>query len=264
MSQEKMKVLELLQNGKISVDEAERLLKAIGETEEECYISHQVPIPNIKKIIRETLRFPKGMGRHCGMQRYDIENPKKVSIKTGTGNLELSSTNEDSVGIEVSGMHTIHNVDDELSINIGYGDAEIELPHCPSIDLKIGTGDVEIDSIHADSISLMSGTGDVEGSIFCKSATIVIGSGDIDLSLKKYENARITVGAGDVNMDISGGGLLKISAHPDAHVDLPEESVIVEEKIVNNVLKLTAKIKGDEGREITLTVGKGNITITAD
>lgn len=283
MSGEAMKVLELLEAGKITAEEAEKLLNAIDESPQKP--KAQIPEPpqipdiaeiekNVEQVIEKVVRVvPQAVSsamasiENQGEASYKFGSPEEISISIASGDLKLLSNPDGNAVIEVDGMHTIRDSSGTVALSVISGDAEIALPEKIKAKISLASGDMEIDSVKMTSLKLSLGTGDMEGEIAIENAAISIGSGDVDMEIQEFKNVALSIGSGEACLKIPRGTRIKMRVHENAEVSLPDEASVLEEEIVEKekgkakVRKMVVLIGDTADRELKLSVGHGDVEI---
>ncbi len=278
MSNETMKVLEMLEAGKITAEDAERLLSALGEkTHAPSEVSEEESIEKgVHKVVEKVMKVIPGVvsaavsaGAAAGNMQgnnYTFESPENASIKLGAGDILIALADDDDAHISVDGTHYIDFDSKKISAKIVNGDSEFKLPEEMSVDVKIGTGDLEFDDSRFDSLTLKIGSGDVEGEFSCSDAEIAIGVGDIDLTMEEFASTAVKIGKGDASLNLPAGGTLEMNVSRKSEIDLPENAEIIKDEIVDERnggkrRNIVAKIAGENTGTLKMKIGHGDITI---
>lgn len=278
MSNETMKVLEMLEAGKITAEDAERLLKALGEkTHSPTETSEEESIEKgVHKIVEKVMKVVPGVVSaavsaeaatgNTKESNYTFESPQNASIKIGAGDITIASADKGDAHISVSGIHRINFDSKQISAKIGNGVSEFELPENISVAVKIGAGNVELDAPRFDSLALKTGSGDVEGEFSCNDAEIAIGVGNIDLTMEEFDSTAVKIGKGDASLSLPGGGTIEMNVSHKSDVSLPESAEIIKDEIIagksgSKRRNIVAKIAGENTGNVKMNIGHGDITI---
>ena len=279
MSSEMLKVLEMVEAGKITPEEAEKLLKALNENNPIGKSGGSAQKPpdwdSIEETINKVTSFvPEAVSAamaQAGLstdeeKEYSFRGMKRLSVKLASGDLSISEAEDDNLRISASGMHKINQGEGMVKLRVVSGDAEIAIPEDTESDITIDSGDVEIDSLSGKSLNLTIGSGDVEGEMECGISKITIGSGDVELDYDNFEKSIITIGSGDAEIAVPDKVALSLDIDPDADLELPESAKIIEDKIENEGKKsarrkMLVHIGENPDKEMKLSIGSGDVSI---
>jgi|Deesub1362B_J571_1020462.scaffolds.fasta_scaffold00405_24 hypothetical protein len=149
------KVLEMLEEGKISPEEAEKLIKAIkesGKKEPESDFSVQnlgefvseIVSKSLKTAFSSAFKFAKG----GSSEKINMEIPAREKLKiTAQGSeIEIKSEQRETVIINGIGvkLEALDKKENETSIEVIAGEAEILMPSGKDIELIVQGGDTEV------------------------------------------------------------------------------------------------------------------------
>ena len=202
---ERMRILKLLEEGKITPEEAAKLLEALKEEK----MKEEEPSGNVFKmvgnVVSETLGMiphiiesafqTAGMGFKAGVveSEFDASEIDKLILKFAGGDVNIKGVESNTIKIKGRGIAKTTKSERTLISKCAGGDIELEVPYKIRLDLSFVGGDIE-------------GT-DLGGNIKIRSS-----GGDVKLSLNEI---------GDVDIELKGG---------DAVVKVPDHSFTFEIK----------------------------------
>ncbi len=243
---ERMKILELLENGKINAEEAAKLLEAVSRTRSARFgvrgeaarlldsvsrhghHKHGVHseivddvlggvsgvIESIPTMIRQSAR----LGTRGGKKTLSVKKRPRVKLSMVGGDIEVTLTQDDTIkGNLSSGVVTARDTKEELWIKCLGGDAEIQLPR-----------------IEALAISVVGG--DIKGELDSDALVVKTLEGDISLSLKTLTDATIKSKSGDIDLEIPEDADAQVDLYTMSG-DIEFEPEIEEEERTDNHLK---------------------------
>jgi DUF4097 and DUF4098 domain-containing protein YvlB len=238
---ERMKILQLLEDGKISAEEAARLLEAVSRT------SLRLPRPprhlrfgvhseavddvmggvsgvldSIPSIIRQSTR----LGGRGGKKTLSVKKKPTVKLSLVGGDINLSLSEEDTIkGNLSSGVVTTRDTKDALLIKCLGGDADIQFPHLSTLAVSVVGGDVK---------------GEVDSD--CLAVKTL--EGDISINLKRVENVTAKSKSGEIELTIPDDTDAKIEAYTMSGQIEFEPELEVEEQTDNRVTGKMGKGSG--------------------
>jgi len=290
MSTETLKVLEMLEEGRISTDEAERLIQALTTSRSGRKGKREAreSIENISRTIAGVMDHVKdhiaravpddidayvNLGKEFGKEsKFEGTYPakKSVNLSVGKGDVSLSQSDDDKVHVKSSRSkaRAIRSKDDKLMIKIGRGDTELKAPDNLNFKIKIGNGDINVEEGKMDNFAAKVGMGDIIGKYAVQNADFAIGSGDMSFTLSSCSEGKLNLGKGDVNLELPFNATISINVSEKADVFLDDRLKIESDDIIEsnhgkaNRRKIIAKIgDGDEG-DIGIAIGFGDLSIS--
>ncbi len=253
---ETLKILKLLEQGKINAEEAERLLNALNMNYQSRRKKRQVWnmmgfIPEmISTTIADTFKYTRSEHTH------QFPEKKKIVLRTISGDIKINGT--DTKSIEVNGgiFARINERDEKLEIKAITGDIKIITPKKIDLEIKGVSGDIEISNING-KINLATISGDIEARKLRGSLNGELVSGDIILEYEEVGNLRIQNKNGDI--------LLYLNNKSEASLNLyTENGTISCEFSLKDEVKTAQTLKGiinKPGATIELKSENGNISI---
>jgi DUF4097 and DUF4098 domain-containing protein YvlB len=238
-----MKILELLENGKINAEEAAKLLEAVSRTRpgisgEAAKLLETVSRPghdrhsvhaeivddvmggvsgiieSIPTIIRQTAR----LGTRGGKKTLSVKKRPKVKLSMVGGDIDITPAEDDTIkGNLSSGVITARDTKEELWIKCLGGDAEIQLPKIEALAISVVGGDVK---------------GELDSNVLVVKTL----EGDISIALKTLTNAAIKSKSGDIDLEVPEDASARIDLYTMSG-DIEFEPDIEEEERTDNRLK---------------------------
>ena len=274
MSKETRKVLELLENGKITAEEAEKLLRAIGSSssqepredeksteEKQSWEGIEHTLDKVSEVVTKAVSAAKTEAKkYTKRGEYQFTGVNNVEIKVGKGDLEFGVDDEGLLKASIEGIHKVTEDGKTVYFSLGMGEAQITTPPDAIADIKVGLGDIEFDSSVVGDLSLKLGTGDICGELSFDKAEIKVGMGDIDVKIPNPGSGSMAVGRGDVQLGITGVKL-DINVDKDSDVEFPEDVKIVKDGIRSKRRKIVAIIGDEAEHELEISIGSGDLSI---
>ena len=249
MGEEIKKILNMLEEGKISADEAERLIRAIGSSKsaepfDKRFVDAMDKVgKNISTAVLGAIKSVHFEGKE------EIGKPERIKIALGTGDLYIGASKDDMAHLDIDGVHSLRREKGRVSLAVGSGDASIMLPDRVDCDVKIGRGDFELE--------------DVECNLELK-----LGSGDASVAPKGFDTLEAKLGNGDFEMKLPENieCEIHIETGKDCDVELPKSITNIEEKVIRRSLGeqkkvIDARIGENPKKKVKIYLGNGDITI---
>jgi len=254
MNDERARILKLLEDGKITADQAARLIEAMKpRSSEACFVP---PIPAVPPIPRrgkfkELERIPdivanavasamkSGIGSDAE-GRQVFPGKSALSVKGVSGDVEVKGTEESRVAVEYSGgMARAREEDDSVEVRAVSGDVEAEVPTQSRLELTTVSGDITVEQVNGEAlVKTVSGDIDLEdhdgktdistisGDVALvghAGATVVeTRSGNIEVEMAGPIEGSAITHSGDVSLSVNSDAdlMLKIQADGEEDVEL--------------------------------------------
>ena len=254
---EKLRILKLLEEGKISAEEAARLLEALNETSTKKkerpfgFWSSMEGIPGmITSAIAGSFNFAKTN------EKLQFPRKKKIEFKGISGDIEIIGTETEMIELQTDGFAKIKEGSEVLEIKAISGDVIIIAPKTIDLEIRGLSGDLDISNISSE-IEIASVSGDIEGVELSGNLQGDFVSGDIDLSYKKIGKIKIKSKTGDIvlrlNEDIAA----------ELNIETMHGEIECEFELKNKEVK-KGQLKGiinNPGAKIDLENEYGNVAI---
>lgn len=275
MSDEVMKILKLLENGKVSAEEAERLISAVSGRKQGSgfYVPPPQKPPKMpKEFVRKIEIIPDqigqaisaafgSMGSNTG--RKSFPDAKEFEIKVVSGKLGLIK-GEDEIVIDGAAWPMKTAVEnDRLIINSINTNANLEIPkgivgiasvvsadlHAKGIESDIQleqvSGDIEIENCSGNwKVVTVSGDVDIDGfsgKLHCRSR-----NGDIELDISGPGEYTVNTITGDIKVSYPDGFAIEMNANSrEGEVEIPESKTSTEVGEKGKIKLLLKSVNGD-------------------
>ena len=274
MSVATQKILEMLENGKITAEQAEKLLNALKNDTQEHYKSQRkgkkkkfiyTNDPDLDFNPPDLGQFGAKIGPIIGSEMGEImgagkshaspiepSEVEKVKIVMGNGDIDIKNTEGYP---RFDGGHTsvIKFKSGVLNFAVGNGEGAAEIPADVDLDVKSGMGDVKLDNLNLQNVNIIAGLGDIDivgsaeniylksgrGDINCKvnanKLTATIGDGDADIKASNADEINVKIGNGDLDLAIENGATVEIKLRPKAKLTLPDGSEIISDETTGSL-----------------------------
>lgn len=209
--EERLKILKLLEEGKINAEEAARLLEALGKEAREGPLGGIVSntmdsvssvLATIPGIVRAGLSSVR-VGE--GQSSVEVSPKERVVIKSMGGNLEVTTSKEKIRGQVEGGFVRSLGSSREVVLKVLGGDARFSIP---------SVKDLTISSLG----------GNLSGEIAARALSVTLVGGDVELTPGDFEKAEIKTTAGDIELAIPEDSNLSLDLHTnwgEVKCDLP-------------------------------------------
>lgn len=212
---ERLRILNLLEQGKINSDEAARLLEALAQSDnvgrrKKFRLWHALEgLPEIITTAIETSSIH-------GDSKETLQFPQKSNIefKGISGDINIIGESRDTIEIQKDGFARTEEKDNALKIKALSGDIQILTNNNTNLIIKGISGDIRITEL-AGKTSIESVSGDIIGKSLSGSLSVKIVSGDIDLEYTDIEDINIESRSGDI--------ILKLDENIKAKINIETE-----------------------------------------
>jgi DUF4097 and DUF4098 domain-containing protein YvlB len=220
MSDERARILKLLEDGKITADQAARLIEAMGSerTEPEFgrmphgpfgarhlrFRSGMRDLDRIPDVVATAVASAMKSGFEPGEERStDFPGKRHLLVKSVSGDLVVTRGDEGRIGLSYSGgMVKVRSSGEQVVVRTMAGDVSATVPADGRLELEVVSGDVSISEAGA-RIEVRTVSGDVEIIKTAGDAQVKTVSGDVSLH-RVTGNLGIETRSGDV--DLTAGG----------------------------------------------------------
>jgi DUF4097 and DUF4098 domain-containing protein YvlB len=247
---EQLKILKLLEEGKINAEEAARLLEALSESQTHHKKHHRMwaTFEHMPEHIATIINGSVGLMASPEVLRF--KNKHELEIKAISGDLMINGTDQNEILVNKQGFGRIKGKNDKVEIKAISGDVHIHAPRQTKLTIKGVSGTITISEIEND-IILKTVSGNIIGKDLRGSFTGNIISGDISLDYAEVHNLDIRSRSGDVT--------IYLNDQTDARVNIETE-----EGNISSDLPLKDEQKSEFSLEGTMNNGKGTIYIKCD
>jgi len=255
MSNERDRILKLLEDGKITADQATRLIEALGSERAEsdfCRPPHAPfgtrrhfrmrsgpgPLDQIPDIVATAVASAMKSGFEPGEERStDFPGKRNLLVKSVSGDLDVTRGEEERIGLSYSGgMVKVRSSGEQVVVRTMAGDVAATVPGNGRLELEVVSGDVSISEAGA-RIEVKTVSGDVDITQTTGDAQVRTVSGDVNLD-RVTGDFQVETRSGDIELVAAGpvsGSLSSLSG--DVTVALPRDADLV--------LELASEEEGD-------------------
>jgi len=302
MGEERARILKMLEEGKITADEAARLIEALGarRDRDEVIVGRHFRMPhmprpprpprNVKVKMAELDRIPdivagavssamrSGLGQQ-GEFKEEFPGKKSLFLKSVSGDVDIEAVDFDGIRLESTGGITkVREREEKVMVRAISGDFKVQLPAEARVELVSVSGDVNVTGVSG-VFGLKSVSGDVELTGFSGEveATVVSGdlsldgfSGEVTAESKSGDISCHAAGTVDGSLTSKSGSIeLELPAGADVVLDMEceeEGEIVVGPGLVYETLEEgehRLRIKLGEGSsEVKLRTRDGEIKVT--
>ncbi len=289
MSEERLRVLKLLEEGKITADQAARLIQALGREARgpEAPEPPEPPEPfmhgrsgrrHFRVQMRELDRIPDivagAVSSAIRSVEFGDEDGKRefagaagLFLKTVSGDITVQAWDKDVISLtQADTLTKVRQRGDQVMVRAISGDTEARVPATCRLELVSVSGDVKVSGVSGE-FGFKSVSGDVDVSDYSGKARIELVSGDLALDRVSGE-FEIDTKSGDVSIvpagQLSGSvesksGDIDLALGPDT--DLALEISIEEEGEIRADIGLDHEVVEQGERLLKLRVGAGTRTL---
>jgi DUF4097 and DUF4098 domain-containing protein YvlB len=198
---ERMRILKLLEEGKINADEAARLLEALSLSETRERRKHRVwtSIEAIPDRIASAINHSFATTFHDSASKEELQfsMKKAISFNGISGDLEIVGEDRDNIIINKDGFAKITESDGTLEIKALSGDVRITTPRTTDVTIKGISGDLMLSGLDNET-HIASVSGDIQGTELSGTFIGDFVSGDVDLAYDHIQNMTIKSKSGDI------------------------------------------------------------------
>jgi len=220
MNNERDRILKLLEDGKITADQATRLIEALGSDRAEPefgapprapfgmhrHIRMRGPrdIERIPDIVATAVASAMKSGFEPGEERItDFPGKRHLLVKSVSGDLDVTRGEEGRVGLSYSGpMVKARTSGEQVVVRTMAGDVSATVPADARLELEVVSGDVSVTEAGS-RIEVRTVSGDVDLAKTTGDAQVKTVSGDVALN-RVTGDFDVQTRSGDVDMAASG------------------------------------------------------------
>jgi len=198
---ERLRILKLLEEGKINAGEAVRLLDALngGESRKRHGPPHGFSfwhtMENIPDMVSSAMQ---DAFKHVSVaEKTEYGKKSKMILRGVSGDIEIHGADTDVIVIDKEGLAKVMENEDSLEVKTISGDMRITMPRSTQLELRGVSGDIQLNGLSG-ILEIASVDGDINGRDLSGSLKVNIVSGDIDLHYRKADHIEIHEKTGDV------------------------------------------------------------------
>ncbi|MEO0115755.1 MAG: DUF4097 family beta strand repeat-containing protein [candidate division WOR-3 bacterium] len=229
MTDERARILKMLEEGKITAEEAARLLEAIRIQPWEV---EMIPFgPKIRKGIAEMPEIFANIAKLVGKaveaefsgkgktSERSFSRKEQVEIKTVSGDIEIEGWDKEEISLKISGLSKTNEQDHKLDLNLISGDLSVKLPKGTQLKLSSVSGDLKLKMVEGEmEIRTISGdielravkgiavintiSGDMTGKELIGNFLAKSQSGDIDFGFQALKQGELATASGDITVTL--------------------------------------------------------------
>lgn len=254
---ERLRILKLLEDGKINADEAARLLEALSHSEgREKRTRHKIwsSFEAIPEVIATAINSSfKGV---ISKETFHFPKKEKIIFKGISGDVEIFGDTSDTINIEKDGFAKIMERDNLLMIKAITGSLKMKIPVQTDFTIKGVSGDIKISQLKS-TIEIASVSGNIMGKELSGSFIGDFVSGDVDLDFQSLDRIEIKSRSGDIT--------LRLDENIETTIDIETEDghISCDFELQNKEMKahkLTGTIRNSKGL-IKIRNEHGNVTV---
>lgn len=216
---ERLRILKLLEEGKINAEEAARLLEALATSESRrrskwpfMDFSHIFEIP---EMIFKSINLQDLCWVDTANERTEFASKERVRITGFSGDMTIVGSDTDKIIVEKGGIGRIVEEEKEINLKVLGGEIKICLPRTSIISVTGLSGDIELQGLD-NKIEIHTVSGDINGRMIRAEVIVSVMSGDVCLEMLKIDKVEINSKSGDV--------CLKLHPEVEAAIDLYSRS----------------------------------------
>jgi DUF4097 and DUF4098 domain-containing protein YvlB len=222
-----MQILKLLEEGKISAEEAERLLEAVGSSStHDRGQRHKIwsSLEGLPKVI--SAAFGNSFSESSGEEFHKYPSKRKIKFKGISGNVTIEGGDTQRIDIQKDGFAKIKESEDSIAIKALSGNVKITVPRKTDLSIAGISGDIVVSNIDGN-LAIESVSGDVIGKNLSGSLSGGIVSGDMDLDYAQVDKISIRSRSGNV--------VLRLDQEVEAEIEIeaPEDCVTCDFELKN-------------------------------
>ena len=220
MSDERARILKLLEDGKITADQAARLIEAMGSERMEPefgrmphrpfgtrhlrFRSGMRDLDRIPDVVATAVASAMKSGFEPGEERStDFPGKRHLLVKSVSGDIDVTRGDEGRIGLSYSGgMVKVRSSGEQVVVRTMAGDVSATVPADGRLEMEVVSGDVSISDAGA-RIEVKTVSGDVEIAKTAGDAQVKTVSGDVNLD-RVSGTFEVQTRSGDVELAAAG------------------------------------------------------------
>lgn len=243
--EERERILKLLEEGKITAEDAVHLLEALGtiyrhgprhDLGERITRKVELSLKGLPDMIERGVWF----AGKCEERELKFDPKERFVIKSVSGDVKITGDDEHKIRIKLCCGHKVAEGESELALKTMSGDIDVKVHKSQVIEMKAAAGDVSASDLDAEltlkcgggdlelenvagKLSAAVGGGDVEGRNISAGLNIRVGGGDIDLDLSACPGGRIELGGGDITLALPEKANVELIVRRPKHGDVTSD-----------------------------------------
>ncbi len=237
MSEERARILKMLEDGKITAEDAAKLIEALGKGDRTKELLFHVPkfgkrhhkefdmIPDVvSRTVRRAVETGIGERMHIRTQKFSAK--EEIAIRAVSSDIKIQGWDKDEILLESHGLGKVNEEEKQLQIKTLSGDIKLSLPMKTKLGLSTVSGDVELENLQTE-VDIHSVSGDVEIDNFEGKMAIKTVSGDVtgkDLNGNIWTKSQ----SGDIDLEFSASDQCEFeTASGDIIITLPKDANLI-------------------------------------
>lgn len=237
MSEERARILKLLEDGKITAEEAARLIEALGKGDRAKELLFHVPkfgkghhkeFDMIPDVVSRTVRraVETGIGERMLLRTRKFSAKDEIAIRAVSSDIKIEGWDKDEILLESHGLGKVSEEDNQLHIKTLSGDMKLSLPMKTKLGLSTVSGDVELEKLQTE-VDIHTVSGDIEIDNFEGKMAIKTVSGDVtgkDLNGNIWTKSQ----SGDIDLEFIASDQSEFeTASGDIIITLPKDANLI-------------------------------------
>ncbi len=253
MSEERARILKMLEDGKITAEDAAKLIEALGKGDRTKELLFHVPkfgkrhhkefdmIPDVvSRTVRRAVETGIGERMHIRTQKFSAK--EEIAVRAVSSDIKIEGWDKDEILLESHGLGKVNEEEKQLHIKTLSGDMKLNLPMKTKLGLSTVSGDIKLEKLQTE-VDIHSVSGDIEidnfegkmaiktvsgdvtgkdltGNIWTKSQ-----SGDIDLEFVASDQCEFETASGDILIALPKDANLVLELYTDEgeiNLDIPK------------------------------------------
>lgn len=286
MSDERARILKLLEEGKISADQAARLIEAVGRR-----IPEPPPPPlsghrfarrhfdRIPELVADAVSSAVQSGFESGGEGEEVfDGKRRLSVKSVSGDVRVAGGREAGVRVGYDGgMVKVRSKGDGVQVRSVSGDVEAEMPAEGAVEAEAVSGDIIIKRVGGElRFKTVSGdvrveeargelngytvSGNIELVRFGGRLAVESRSGDIEIATSGPTSGIAATRSGNVTLQLARPGdvELELACEEDGRIDLRLE---MPHEVLEDKDQLVRVRVGAGGEKLVVRTGSGDMTV---
>lgn len=233
MTNERLKILKMLEEGKLTADEAARLLEAIKEGEAKRsddftdvkwhkfgkdWVNFGMNLSKSisEKIKDDVLRYVGVAVAEKGVEEFEkeieIEKGSRVIVSGVSGDVHIESNSENLLKVTANGYIKLERKNSDVYLTLHPEvDCKLTIPKTAGVDVRLAQGDIDVKGVEG-GVEIKSANGDANIENCKKKVHVKLANGDVEMK-NVCDEVFVSTSYGD--MDIHTGDLKILKATTD-------------------------------------------------
>jgi DUF4097 and DUF4098 domain-containing protein YvlB len=252
MSDERARILKLLEDGKITADQAARLIEAMGSERTEAefcrpphapfgprqfrFRSGMRDLDRIPDVVASAVASAMKSGFEPGEERStDFPGKRHLLVKSVSGDLDVTRGEEGRIGLSYSGgMVKVRSSGEQVVVRTMAGDVSATVPADGRLELEVVSGDVciteagariEVKTVSGD-VNITKTAGDAQVKTVSGDVSLDHVSGNLDVETRSGPvSGSLTSTSGDISVALGSDAdlVLELAIEEDGEIEVEED-----------------------------------------